>query len=302
MVERRRLGNRGPEVSVVGIGCNNFGMKLDRAASEAVVRAALDAGVTHFDTAEMYGGGESEAHLGAALGADRDAAFIATKFLPRPEGEPYEPGALARRIREGCETSLRRLGTDRIDLYYQHYPDPVAPAEEALEALASLVAEGKVLNVGVSNVTPAQLSAASTLAVAAQVEWNLLAPEVEAEVVPAAAATDVGIIPYFPLASGLLTGKYRRDQPFPAGSRLEAMSFFASIATPENFDRVERLEAFATERGHTILELAVSWLLAQATVGSVICGATSPGQVHANVAAAAWVLEADDLAVVEGCR
>ena len=283
------------QLSKIGLGCNNFGMKLDRSGSAAVVRAALDAGVTHFDTAEMYGGGQSEEHLGHALGRRRDEAVVATKFLPRPVDEPYEPGALARRIREGCETSLRRLGTDHIDLYYQHYPDPDAPLEEALEALESLVAGGKVREIGSSNMDAGQIRAAGVRVAVTQVEWNLLSRAVEASIVPAATEVGIGIVPYFPLASGLLTGKYRAGTPFPAGSRLDSMPYFASVATDDNFARVERLKAYAEARGHTVLELAVAWLLAHDAVASVICGATTPEQVEANVAAARWHLGADDL-------
>lgn len=300
-MEQRTLGRSGLSVSAVGLGCNNFGMKLDREASAAVVVAALDAGVTHFDTAEMYGGGQSEEHLGAALGNRRDEAVIASKFSPRPNADPYTPGVLARRIREGCEGSLRRLGTDRIDLYYQHYPDTEAPLDEALEALEQLVADGKVLQLGSSNVDASQIQAAGARVACTQIEWNLLARDVETSVVPAARGAGIGVIPYFPLASGLLTGKYHKGQEFPTGSRFDTMSFFASVATEDNFDRVERLRAFAASKDHTLLELAVAWLLAQDSVASVICGATSPEQVASNAAAAGWALDAEDLAAVEAC-
>lgn len=300
------MGTDGPEVSVVGLGCNNFGRKLDAEGTRKVVRAALDAGITHFDTAEMYGRGQSEEHLGAALGAQRDEVVIATKFMPRPAEEPYTPGILASRIREGAEISLRRLGTDRIDVFYQHFPDPEAPVEEALEALAELVKAGKVLHVASSNVSAEQIGDADAVArdrgwpafCATQIEWSLLARGVEEAVVPAARAARLGVVPYFPLASGLLTGKYRRGEPFPEGSRLAGMSHHAARATDENFDRIEQLTAIAEERGHTILELAVAWLAAQDGVCSVIAGATTPEQVRANAAAGAWSLTADDLAAV----
>jgi aryl-alcohol dehydrogenase-like predicted oxidoreductase len=305
-VERRRLGGDGPELSVVGLGCNNFGMKLDGDASTAVIHAALDAGITHFDTAEMYGGGKSEEFLGAGLGDRRDEVVIASKFLPRGKDDTYSPGALKRRIVEGCEISLERLGTDRIDLYYQHYPDADAPIDEALEALDQLVQQGKVLHLASSNVSAEQIAEAQRVATdrgiarfkGTQIEWNLLSRDVERDVVPAARAAGLGIVPYFPLASGMLTGKYRRNEDFPKGSRLDAMSFFASVATDENFDRVEALTAFAEERGHSILELAVAWLAAQDGVASVICGATSAEQVRTNAKAAAWTLTADDLAAL----
>lgn len=306
-MEARALGTHGPVLSVVGVGCNNFGMRIDAEASAAVVRAALDAGVTHFDTAEMYGGGQSEAFLGRALGANRDRAVIATKFTPRPTDEHYTAGALARRIRDACEASLRRLGTDRIDLYYQHYPDPDAPIGEALETLEDLVREGKVLHVASSNPSAELVAAHHTVArergltpyCGIQVEWSLLARGVEAHIVPAAAARAIGIVPYFPLASGLLTGKYRRDEPFPDGSRLASSPYFAAVATEDNFAKVERLTAFAGDHGHDLIDLAVGWLLSQPGVSSVIAGATTPAQVQANAAAAGWRLDADKLAEID---
>lgn len=307
-MDHRTLGIDGPTITAVGLGCNNFGMKLDRDESHAVVHAALQAGITHFDTAEMYGGGSSEQYLGEALQGRRNEVVIATKFLPRPRGEPYTPGALAARIREGCEISLSRLATDHIDLYYQHYPDPDAPAEEALETLGGLVAEGKVLHAASSNVDAEQIRAADAAATAApararfcgtQIEWNLLSRDVEESVVPAAREIGLGIVPYFPLASGMLTGKYRRGAEFPAGSRFDRLGYFAAVATDENFDRVERLAAFAGSRGHALLELAVAWLAAQPGVTSVITGATTPRQVAENAAAASWTLGDDDLAEID---
>jgi aryl-alcohol dehydrogenase-like predicted oxidoreductase len=306
-MERRALYEGGPELSVVGLGCNNFGMRIDADATAAVVSAALDAGITHFDTAEMYGGGKSEEFLGAALGSRRDEVVIATKYLPRPKEEAYTPGVLAKRIREAAEGSLRRLGTDRIDLYYQHYPDTDAPIEEALEALDELVQAGKVLHLANSNDTAEQITEADAAAKAkglarfggTQIEWSLLSRDVEESIVPAAASLGLGVIPYFPLASGMLTGKYRRGEEFPEGSRLAANSYWAAIATDANFDKVEAYERYAADRGHTITELAIGWLLAQPTVTSVIAGATKPEQVTANVAAAAWTLtpaEAADIA------
>ncbi len=305
-MERRTLGDRGPQVSVVGLGCNNFGMKLTRDASVDVVRAALDAGITHFDTAEMYGGGQSEEFLGEALGGHREELVIATKFSPRPGDQPWEAGALTRRINEACEASLRRLGTDHIDLYYQHYPDPDAPIDEALLALSSLVDAGKVVSVASSNVDNNRIDESAEAAarldvppfVATQAEWSLLVRKVEETVVPAARRHHLGIVPYFPLASGLLTGKYRKGEDFPEGSRLATMGFFAAKATDENFAYIERLQAFAAARGRTLLELAMAWLLGQAGVASVIAGATTPEQVKENAASAAWALSPEDLAAV----
>jgi aryl-alcohol dehydrogenase-like predicted oxidoreductase len=304
-VEKRQLGGDGPAVSVVGLGCNNFGMKLDQDAAAVVINAALDAGITHLDTAEMYGGGKSEEFIGATLGGRRDQVVIATKFLPRPSDQPYVPGVLRQRILDACESSLRRLRTDRIDLYYQHYPDVDAPVDEALETLNDLVRQGKVLHIASSNVSAGQIKTAADVAAAAglarfcatQIHWSLLSRDVEQEVVPAARAAGIGVVPYFPLASGMLTGKYRRGQDFPKGSRFDAISRFADrYVNDENFTRVEALTEFAEQRGHTILELAIAWLNAQDGVASVIAGATTPEQVQANAAAAAWTLTPGDLA------
>jgi aryl-alcohol dehydrogenase-like predicted oxidoreductase len=306
-MEARRLGVDGPELSVAGLGCNNFGMKLGLGASSAVINAAIDAGITHLDTAEMYGRGKSEEFIGATLGSRRDQVVIATKFLPRPKDEPYAPGALAKRITEGCEGSLRRLRTDRIDLYYQHYPDTDAPVEEALETLDELVRQGKVLHIASSNVTAAQIQTAASVAAAAsltrfcgtQIQWNLLNRDVERDVVPAARKDNMGIVPYFPLASGMLTGKYRRGEPHPAGSRFDTLPFLeGKLTTDENFARVEALAAFAEQCGHTVGELAVAWLAAQDGVASVIAGATTPEQVQANAAAATWTFTAEDLTAI----
>ncbi len=301
-MQHRQLGTDGPMVSAVGLGCNTFGVTVDAAGAREVVAAALAAGVTHFDTAQSYGGGQSEELLGAALGRRRDEAFVATKVARRPPGEPWRPGLLARRIAESAETSLRRLGTDHVDLYYEHYRDPDAPLEEALEALDGLVRQGKARFVGCSNIPPAELrrvrpvAEAAGLAVpcAVQLEWSLLARGNEDDAVPAARDAGIGIVPYFPLASGLLTGKYRAGAPFPPGSRLARLPRFAGVATPENLAAVERLAAFAAERGHQVAELAVAWLLAQPGVASVITGATSPAQVQVNARGAAWVLSAED--------
>ena len=295
----RQLGDAGPKVSVVGLGCNNFGVRMDQAAVDRVVGAALDAGITHFDTAEMYGGGKSEEFLGQALGSRRDEVVIASKFLPRPSDEPYKPGALRDRILQGCDVSLGRLRTDRIDLYYQHYPDPDAPIEELRDALATLQRAGKVVSVASSNVTAEQIDAADAAGVgfvATQIDWSLLNRAVEESVVPAARRHGLGVVPYFPLASGLLTGKYHRGEEFPEGTRLASSKYFAAVATDDNFGYVERLQAWAEARGHTILELAFAWLLAQDGVASVIAGATSTGQVAANAAAADWVLDRAELA------
>ena len=307
-MESRQLGARGPELSVLGLGCNNFGMKLDQDASIAVVHAALDAGITHLDTAEMYGQGKSEEFIGHALKGRRDGVVIATKFLPRPKDTDYTPGALRQRILEACEGSLRRLQTDHIDLYYQHYWDADAPADEALGALDELVTSGKVGHIASSNLTAEQIRSNAAVAAehnqtamcATQEEWNMLSRDAEAEVVAAAAEFGLGVVPYFPLASGLLTGKYRKGQPYPEGSRFEFMPYFANGITDEKWDRLEALIGFAEDHGRSIADLAFAWLLAQPTVASVIAGATSPDQVKVNAAATDWRLDETELATVEG--
>jgi aryl-alcohol dehydrogenase-like predicted oxidoreductase len=302
-MQTRRLGTAGPEVSTVGIGCNNFGSRIDGARAAEVVRAALEIGITHFDTAESYGAGESERILGKALASRRDEAVIATKFAPRPAGEPYRPGALRRRILEGCDGSLERLGTDHIDLYYQHRPDPEAPVEEALEALAELVVAGKVAHIACSNFSATQIEEAARVAAgrgfpaftASQIHWNLLFRDEEDAHIPAVRRQGMGIVPYFPLESGLLTGKYRPDD-YPAGSRLTKAPHFADLATEDNFTYIEALRLFAEERGHSLLDLAFGWLLAQRGVGSVIAGATSAQQVVQNAQAGqVWALSEADL-------
>ena len=305
-MEQRTLGTGGPTLSVVGLGCNNFGMRIDEAGTRAVVDAALEAGITHFDTAEMYGAGKSEEFLGAALGARRDDVVIATKFSPRPKDQPYTPGVLTARINEAVDASLRRLGTDRIDLYYQHYPDPDAPVDEALAAMTELVRVGKVVHLANSNVSAEQISGAASVSamqglaafVGTQIEWSLLARDVEAAVVPAAAGAGLGIVPFFPLASGLLTGKYRRGEPFPDDTRMAAFGekFASRVATDVNFTKVDAYVAFAAEHGHSVTELAIGWLLAQPSVTSVITGATKPEQVASNVRR--WALSSAEAAEV----
>jgi aryl-alcohol dehydrogenase-like predicted oxidoreductase len=306
-METRSIGDDGPEVSLVGLGCNNFGMRLEEGPSVEVVHAALDAGITHFDTAEMYGGGKSEEFLGKALGARRDDVVIATKYVPRPADQPYTPGVLRQRILDACAGSLKRLGTDHIDLYYQHYPDADAPIDEALETLDELVRDGKVLHVASSNVTAPEVFAADGVArdrglarfEVCQFEWSLVKREAEAELAPMCRDHGLGIVPYFPLASGLLTGKYTKGEEFPEGSRFAANAYFASVATDENFAKVDWLTAYAQDHGHTLMELAVSWLAGQDGVLSVITGATKPEQVLANAGAAGWKLTDADYAAVD---
>ncbi|MCL5734792.1 MAG: aldo/keto reductase [Actinobacteria bacterium] len=303
-METRWLGALGPQVSVVGLGGNNFGARLDERQTRAVVHAALDAGVTHFDTAETYGGGLSEVFLGKALGPRRKDVIVASKFARRPAGEPYAPGALRRRIYEGCDVSLRRLGTDYIDIYYQHHPDPEAPIEEAQEALGELITAGKIHFAACSNYDAGQIEEAAEVSrtlgrtpfVACQIHWNLLFREVEADLVPALLRHGIGMVPYFPLESGLLTGKYRMGQGLPQGSRLATNDRYRGLATADALAYVERLRGFALERRHTLLELAFAWLASQEGVASVIAGAMTTEQVRANVAAGnSWRLTGTDL-------
>jgi aryl-alcohol dehydrogenase-like predicted oxidoreductase len=307
-MEFRTVGGSGLQVSVAGLGCNNFGMRMDAEATDRVVHAALDLGVTLFDTADIYGGkGRSEELLGRALGSRRDEVVLATKFgNPMGDGH-YQRGASRRYIMLAVEASLRRLGTDHIDLYQQHVPDASTPIDETLEALADLVRSGKVRYIGSSNFAGWQIAEADASAathgtarfVTAQNEWSLLRRGVEREVVPASAHFGVSVLPYFPLASGLLTGKYRRGEEPAEGTRLAAWGGGAGWTTDANFDRVEALEAVAAERGHTVGELALAWLAAQPVVCSVIAGATSPEQLAANVTGLEWQLDADDLTAVD---
>jgi aryl-alcohol dehydrogenase-like predicted oxidoreductase len=305
-LQKRSFGADGPLMSTIGLGCYNFGLKLDGPASRAVVAAALDAGITHFDTAESYGDGVSEEWLGEALGSLRDEVVIATKFKQRPVDEPYTPGAARKRVREGCEGSLRRLGTDRIDVFYEHRPDHDAPREEVLEAMYELMDEGKVAHVACSNYTREQIEHATAWALAHdhprlagnQFHWNLLARDTAAEVMPTMVREGMGAVPYFPLASGLLTGKYQAGQKFPEGSRLAVIPALAWVATNDSFEVVERLEAFARDNGRTLVELALGWLISQPGATSVIVGSSTPEQVRANLAASTWHLTEDELAAV----
>jgi aryl-alcohol dehydrogenase-like predicted oxidoreductase len=309
LVEYRNLGSSGLKVSVVGLGCNNFGMKCDAEQTTAVVHRALDEGITLFDTADIYGNrGGSEELLGKALGNRRRDVVVATKFgMAMGEG-PYLRGASRRYIVSAAEGSLRRLGTDYIDLYQVHAPDPDTPAHETLEALTDLVRAGKVRYIGCSNFAAWQIADAAWLSrtrglapyVSAQNQYNLLDRRIERELFPACREFGLGILPYFPLASGFLTGKYKRGAEAPAGSRLALMQRMADqVMTDANFVTLERLENFASSRGHTILELAVGWLASQSLISSVISGATTPEQVSANVRAAAWKLSAEEMRQVD---
>ncbi len=309
-MEYRNLGTSGLKVSIVGIGCNNFGMRIDAGQTREVVHAAIDQGINFFDSADIYGGrGKSEEYLGQAIkGKDRSQLVIATKFAnPMGEGDLMK-GASRRYIMNAVEDSLRRLDTDYIDLYQQHVPDAQTPIEETLRALDDLVRQGKVRYLGNSNFTGWQIADADWTAkheglnrfVCAQNLYSLLDRRLEREVVPACERFGLGILPYFPLASGMLTGKYKRGEAPAEGTRMAAMGARAQAAmSDENFDVVEKLTAFAERRGHTILDLAMSWLATQPVISSVIAGATSPAQVESNASAASWRLTAEEMAEVD---
>lgn len=300
-MDKRPIGSL--EVSVVGLGCNNFGSRLDEAATARVVHAAIDAGITFLDTADSYGRTHSEEYLGRALAGRWDQVVLATKFGSKLD--ETRRGAHPDYVRRAVEDSLRRLNTDHIDLYQLHWPDPTVPIADTLGALNDLVQAGKVREIGCSNFSPAQLrEAAAAVApgaarfVSVQNEYSLLHREPESEVLPVCRELGVAFIPYFPLASGLLTGKYRQGQPAPEGSRI-ASGWHADLLNDQNLAIVEKLLAFCSARGHTILELAFSWLLTKPIVASVIAGATRPEQVHANAAAAEWRLDEGELAEVD---
>jgi len=290
-VETARLGGSDLDVSRVGLGCNQFGRKLDREATRAVVEAALEVGVTFFDTADVYGSGESERFIGAALGRRRADVVLGTKF--GQDASVPGPGGSREHVRRALVASLERLGTDVIDLYTYHRPDGITPLEETLTAMQELVDEGRVRWLGLSNVDAAQVAAAAAsgvTVVAVQNEYSLLHRDDDAEVLPLCLRHGIGYVPYFPLASGLLTGKYRRGEPAPAGSRLAGRQI-----DERDLETVEALERVGAERGRGILELAVGGLASIPGVASVIAGATSPEQVRANAAAGAWHASEADL-------
>ena len=299
-LERRKVGAL--EVSLTGLGCNNFGWRIDAAQTDRVVRTALDSGINFFDTADIYDTGRSEEYLRDALKGRRHEAVIASKFGASFDETHY--GASPEYVRQAAEASLRRLGTDYIDLYQLHEPDPNTPIDETLDVLNELVSEGKVREIGCSNFSAEQIREADRSLchvvsarahfVSVQNEYSLLHREPEAEVLPECRRLGLVFLPYFPLASGLLTGKYRRGQTPPNGSRGEA-GFGPNVFTAENVDKVERLILFAVERDHSLLELAFSWLAVQPAVASVIAGAVSPDQVRANAAALTWKLHPEDL-------
>ena len=301
---KRNIGSL--EVSVVGLGCNNFGGRIDADRTAAVVATALEEGITYFDTADIYGGTRSEELLGSALGRRRDQVVVATKF-----GMPIDAdhtGAKPDYVRRALEDSLRRLGTDHVDLYQLHQPDPETPIADTLEALDELVQAGKIREIGCSNFSAAQIREAEGAVregaarfISVQNEYNLLKREAELEVLPECENSGLAFIPYYPLASGVLTGKYRRGEPPPPGTRLAGMAGTRtdSLLSNETFQVVENLEAFAIRGGHSLLELAFAWLITRPAVASVIAGATTPEQVRANARASNWVLTGSELAEID---
>src|SRR5579875_358155 len=304
----RILGKSGLRVSVVGLGCNNFGGRLDLDGTRKVIHKALDLGITLFDTADVYvNKGGSEDLMGQVLGDRRKDIVLATKFgMPMDNAE--KKGASRRYIFSAVEASLQRLRTDWIDLYQLHQPDPLTPIEETLRALDDLIRQGKVRYTGCSNLAAWQAVEAQWTArhlglnafISCQDEYSLLVRNAERLLMPAIQAYGLGLLPYFPLASGLLTGKYRRGKPMPEGSRLTTTPRFAeSYLTEANWETVERLAEFCAARGHSLLELAFSWLAAQPAVASIIAGATKPEQLEQNVNAANWQLTPEDLAAVD---
>ena len=303
----RQLGDSGLTVSTVGIGCNNFGRRLDQDGTNAVVRQAIDSGVTLFDTADIYGQGASEEMLGLALGSERENVVVATKFgmdMQGSNGPDWGVRGSRRYVRMAVEASLRRLGTDWIDLYQLHRPDPVTPIDETLAALDELVREGKVRYIGSSNFTGWQVvdadwtarAAGTARFVSAQNEYSLLERDVEEELVPACEHVGVGLLPFFPLASGLLTGKYRRGESAPTGTRLAGLPDRLAAA---DWDTIERLQAYAVQRDLRPIDVAIGGLAAQPAVASVIAGATRPEQVVENVRAGLWEPTAEDLAELD---
>ena len=308
-MQHRKLGNSDLAVSLLGLGCNNFGARMDLAATRAVVDKAIDLGITLLDTADIYGNyGGSEEHLGEVLGPRRKRIVLATKFGMAMNDAGTLKGAKPAYIRSALEGSLRRLKTDWVDLYQLHRDDPTTPLEDTMRTLDDLVREGKVRYIGCSNLTGARLHQAQTIAghgkaarfVSAQDELSVLARGIERELLPVLREEGVGLIPYAPLANGLLTGKYQRDAALPAGARLATTQRAADkYLTEANWSRVERLRVFAESRGRTLLELAFGWLTANPLVGSVIAGATTPAQLEQNLAALDWQLSPADLAEID---
>lgn len=296
-MEVRKIGNL--EVAVVGLGCNNFGFRLDRRDSEKVVHAALGAGINFFDTSDSYGQGQSEEFLAGALGTERRNVVIGTKFATEMKG--VGRGASPGYIRTAVEASLRRLKTDYLDLYQLHRPDPEVPVADTLGALNELVREGKVREIGCSNFSAEQLREAEGAVmpgaarfVSVQNEYSMFERDAEEEVLPECERLGIAFLPYYPLANGLLTGKYRRGVEMPENTRITDVQRYRELLTNERLDMVEKWAQFAESRGHTLLDLAFAWLLRKPAVSSVIAGATSAEQVRANAAAGGWRLDKDN--------
>ncbi len=308
-MELRNLGHSGLKVSAIGLGCNNFGGRIDQASTKAVIHAAFDAGITLFDTADVYGErGGSESAMGEVIGPMRQQIVLASKFAGPMNAEETLKGGSRRYIMQAVEASLKRLKTDYLDLYQMHRMDPDTPIEESLRALSDLVTQGKIRYFGCSNFTGWRVVEAQWTAkalglpgfISAQDEYSLVKRDHEADLIPALNEYGLGLLPYFPLASGLLTGKYRRNQPMPEGARLTKTQRLADrYLTERNWVISEKLADFAEAAGHTPLELAFSWLLARKPVASVIAGATKPEQIGQNVAAGGWKLSAEELAAID---
>jgi aryl-alcohol dehydrogenase-like predicted oxidoreductase len=311
-MEYRSLGRSGLKVSAVGIGCNNFGMLIDAAQTKVVVDKAIELGITLFDTADVYGEqGKSEEYLGKALGARRKDVLVATKFANVMGPGPFMNGGSRRYIMNAVEASLRRLGSDYIDLYQMHIPDPATPIDETMRALDDLVHQGKVRYIGHSNFSGWQTADAAWTAkscnlspfLSAQNRYSVLSRDIEAELVPACAAHGVSVLPFFPLESGLLTGKYKRGEKPAEGTRYAAWASRGPIASrffgDDKFAKVEKLQALCDQYGHSMLELAMGWLLARPVVASVIAGATKPEQLEQNVKAGAFRPSAEEMAKVD---
>lgn len=305
-MEYRNLGRAGVKVSAIGVGCNQFGGKVDKDGTKAIVRSALDLGINFFDTADVYSKGVSEEYLGAALESERENVVIATKGRYKMGDGPNDLGASRYHIMNAVEASLRRLGTDHIDLYQIHDWDEAVSVEEMMRALDDLVRTGKIRYIGASNFSAWQLCRSNDVAemmgweqfVTIQPHYHMLERGIEGELVPYCEFANIGILPYFPLAGGFLTGKYKRGEPAPAGSRGEKSPYVKKYLTDTNFDKLDKLQAFANSHGHTLHDLAFAWLLSNRHLSSVIAGATNPKQVTANAATADWKLSAEELTEV----
>jgi aryl-alcohol dehydrogenase-like predicted oxidoreductase len=307
-MEYRTLGEAGVQVSAIGVGCNQFGGKVDSDGTKAIVHRALDLGINFFDTADVYGSrGRSEEYLGAALEGQWEQVVVATKVRGKMGEGPNDAGVSRYHILNGVEGSLRRLKTDHIDLYQIHNWDESVPVEEMMRALDDLVRAGKVRYIGASNFDAWQLCRSNDVAemmgweqfVTIQPEYNLLERGIERELLPYCAWANIGVLPYFPLAGGFLTGKYKRGEPPPAGSRGEFSPYVKGLLTDANFDKLDKLRAFVDAREHTLHDLAFAWLLSREQVASVIAGATSPEQISAHTATLDWKLSEPDLQELE---